>query len=216
VLHPSRRFYAGGSQSVRGYGENQLGPRVLTVDPNVLRGRAVVETDTSFACGNSAAALVSCFAQRSDSLADRDFVERPLGGTTLLLGSAEVRVPIWGPIVGAVFVDGAVLGERTFGDFSNSTAAVTPGFGVRYLSPVGPVRLDIGFKPKAPEVLPVLTQLTDSTGNRLLVDLTGGRGCSRAAGAAQGCRRFPLRESDKALRRVLDRLTLHLSIGEAF
>ena len=30
VLHPRKRFYAGGSQSVRGYGENQLGPRILT------------------------------------------------------------------------------------------------------------------------------------------------------------------------------------------
>jgi outer membrane protein assembly factor BamA len=31
VLHPSKRFYAGGSQSVRGFGENQLGPRILTL-----------------------------------------------------------------------------------------------------------------------------------------------------------------------------------------
>ena len=31
VLHPRKRFYAGGSHSVRGFGENQLGPRVLTV-----------------------------------------------------------------------------------------------------------------------------------------------------------------------------------------
>ena len=33
ILHPRKRFYAGGAQSVRGYGENQLGPRVLTIDP---------------------------------------------------------------------------------------------------------------------------------------------------------------------------------------
>jgi outer membrane protein assembly factor BamA len=216
VLHPSRRFYAGGSQSVRGYGENQLGPRVLTIDPNRLRGRSVASGDTSFACASSAAALSACFAQRGDSLDDTDFVERPLGGTTLLLGSAEVRVPIWGPVLGAVFVDAAVLGERSLGDFANSTAAITPGFGVRYLSPVGPVRLDIGFRPKNPEALPVLTQLTDSTGGRLLVDLTGGKGCSGRSGAAEGCRRFPLREADGAVRRFLDRLTLHLSIGEAF
>jgi outer membrane protein assembly factor BamA len=31
VLHPIKRYYAGGSHSVRGFGENQLGPRVLTV-----------------------------------------------------------------------------------------------------------------------------------------------------------------------------------------
>ena len=36
ALHPRKRFYAGGANSVRGYGENQLGPRILTVDPAKL------------------------------------------------------------------------------------------------------------------------------------------------------------------------------------
>ena len=36
VLHPSKRFYAGGSQSVRGFGENQLGPRILTLPHGFL------------------------------------------------------------------------------------------------------------------------------------------------------------------------------------
>ena len=31
VLHPRKRFYAGGANSVRGYAENQLGPRILTI-----------------------------------------------------------------------------------------------------------------------------------------------------------------------------------------
>src|SRR6185437_6317180 len=38
VLHPRKRFYAGGAMSVRGYGENQLGPRVLTISNDSLRG----------------------------------------------------------------------------------------------------------------------------------------------------------------------------------
>src|SRR5205823_3786386 len=33
LLHPRKRFYAGGSHSVRGYDENQLGPRILTIPP---------------------------------------------------------------------------------------------------------------------------------------------------------------------------------------
>ena len=36
VLHPRKELYAGGASSVRGYGTNQLGPRVLTIDPNKL------------------------------------------------------------------------------------------------------------------------------------------------------------------------------------
>src|SRR5205807_5484904 len=41
VLHPRTRFYAGGAMSVRGYGENQLGPRVLTISEDSLRGLQV-------------------------------------------------------------------------------------------------------------------------------------------------------------------------------
>jgi outer membrane protein insertion porin family len=221
VLHPSKRFYAGGSQSVRGFGENELGPRVLTIDPNLVRGRQVSsKNDTTFTCGGpgrlvSEAALRGCFAQRGDSISDRDFIERPLGGTTLALGSVELRVPIFGPLVGAVFVDGAVLGEKSLSELGKGTGAISPGFGVRYLSPVGPVRVDVGFRPKLTELLPVFTQLdVDTTGTRRLIDLTNNQGCSKSFN--QGCRVFPLRESSSGIRRVLDRITLHLSIGEAF
>ncbi len=215
VLHPSKRFYAGGSQSVRGFGENQLGPRVLTVDPNAIRGRD--SDDATATCpATTASTLAACFAQRGDSITDENFAERPLGGTAVVAGNLEVRVPIAGPLIGAIFLDGALLGERSLGDFTNSTGAITPGFGVRYLSPVGPIRVDVGFRPKLQEALPVLTQVTDASGVRRLVDLTGGRGCTGSSTAADGCRLFPLRESDKAISRFLNRLTLHLSIGEAF
>jgi outer membrane protein insertion porin family/translocation and assembly module TamA len=221
VLQPSKRMYAGGSQSVRGFGENELGPRVLTVDPELIRGRTTGDDGkATYACGGqstivSEAVLRSCFQQRRDSISDREFIERPLGGTTLALGSVELRVPIWGPIIGAAFVDGAILGEKSLSEIGKGTGAITPGVGVRYLSPVGPVRVDIGYRPKLTESLPVFTQLNvDSVGTRRLIDLTSNRGCQTANAA--GCRVFPLKESASTLRRALDRLTLHLSIGEAF
>jgi outer membrane protein assembly factor BamA len=224
VLQPSKRMYAGGSQSVRGFGENELGPRVLTIDPQLIRGARDTTIDhqkhTLYSCGGPSdivteAVLRSCFAQRRDSIADKEFIERPLGGTTLALGSVELRVPVWGPVLVAAFVDGAILGEKSLSEIGNGTGAITPGFGVRYLSPVGPVRVDLGIRPKLTEVLPVFTQLdVDSVGTRRLVDLTNDAGCSNAS--TVGCRRFPLRQSASGIRRLLDRLTLHLSIGEAF
>lgn len=224
VLHPSKRLYAGGSQSVRGFGENELGPRVLTLDPDKIRGRNDTTINRKpvirYACGGntpvvSEQVIRDCFQQRRDSIGDRDFVERPLGGTALALGSVELRVPLFGPVIGAAFVDAAMLGTRSFTDLAKGAGAITPGVGVRYLSPVGPVRVDIGFRPKLVDTLAVFTQLNvDTVGTRRLIDLTQGAGCSSRT--TTGCRQFPLKPSGSALRRALDRLTLHLSIGEAF
>ncbi len=212
ILHPRKRFYAGGSQSVRGFGENQLGPRVLTIDPDVLRGRTVTDDVVSYVCAPSVP-IMEC-SVNAPHLQDRDFQVRPLGGTTLLEGSVELRIPIRRAVVGAVFVDGAILGEASLGSITTGTAAITPGFGVRYESPVGPIRVDLGVRPTLRRAIPVITQISDSTGQRSLVRLGAMTEC---ADGASGCRTFPdPEEQQSTVRRILRRLTLHLSIGQAF
>jgi len=211
ILHPRKRFYAGGSQSVRGFGENQLGPRVLTIDPAKLRGAA----DSSGATPCPAGTPIRECDVNFSGLRDSDFRPRPLGGTTLLEAGIEVRVPVWGPIVGALFLDGAILGEGTLNSITKGTGAITPGFGIRYESPVGPIRVDLGIRPTLREVLPVITQLTDSAGVRTLVDLSPPEGCKSAS--TPGCRAFPDPNSKRSfIDRLTNRLTLHLSIGQAF
>jgi len=213
VLHPRTRFYAGGSQSVRGFGENQLGPRVLTIDPDRLRGRRDSAGMTLFACDPSTP-VQQCDLNR-DGLTDADFRARPLGGTTLLEGGVEVRIPVWGSVVGALFVDGAILGEGTLSSITRGSGAITPGFGVRYESPVGPIRIDLGVRPLLRRALPVITQETDSLGVRRLVDLTLPGGCTAAS--TIGCRVFPAPDEPRSfVNRLVNRLTLHLSIGQAF
>jgi outer membrane protein insertion porin family/translocation and assembly module TamA len=227
VLHPRTRFYAGGGRSVRGFGENQLGPRVLTVSEDAIRGLRTTNQgrDSSFASdpaqGGAAAcaqpgaeALLACFQARRLTLGDGQFVSRPLGGTTLLEGNVELRVPIAGALTGALFVDGAVLGEGSLTDATVGTRAITPGFGVRYRSPVGPVRVDVGFRPAFREVFPVVTEIADTTtGERRLLELARQSGCRDEQ--ATGCRLFP-NERPTGFRAITQRLTLHLSIGEAF
>ncbi len=67
----------------------------------------------------------------------------PVGGSGLLLFNAEYRFPIFGPVGGAVFGDvGNVFAESKI-DFNNLRYGA--GVGVRYLSPVGPLRVDVGF-----------------------------------------------------------------------
>lgn len=211
ILHPRKRFYAGGSQSVRGFGENQLGPRVLTIAASTLKAGVLVGTDTVRTPCSVTAPSAECLV----GLKDNDFQTRPLGGTTLLEGGVELRIPITTYIVAAVFVDGAVLGNGSVTTITKGKAAITPGFGVRYKSPVGPIRVDLGIRPTLKASLPVITEVRDSTGVLRLVDLTGGQGCAGRSSA--GCRSYPGPLSKQSFfNKITNRLTLHLSIGEAY
>jgi outer membrane protein assembly complex protein YaeT len=72
----------------------------------------------------------------------------PVGGEALLETSAELRFPLFGKFRGVAFLDaGNVWLEPR--DVSLSELRYTPGAGVRYDTPVGPVRVDAGFKTKS-------------------------------------------------------------------
>jgi outer membrane protein assembly factor BamA len=205
VLHPRKRFYAGGANSVRGYGESQLGPRILTIDDStLLKGAGNVGGGV---CGLTPETVKFC-DPNSSKLGRQDFIPQPLGGTSLLEGSVEYRVPLplgqtFRHFVGAVFVDGAVVGSgtirgvQTLSNIVRGTGAITPGFGIRYESPVGPIRVDFGINPNRAEDLLVVTAVRDSTGRRKIVPL------ATTKNYAQG-------------KTLLDRLVLHFSIGEAY
>jgi len=191
ILHPRKRFYAGGSHSVRGYGENQLGPRVLTVPIGVLQSH----DSLNLAC-TSGTDVTLC--NPNAGLLDRDFEPRPLGGNFVAEGSVEARFPVWQQLFGAVFVDAGIVKQKTSPDLPKSRAAVTPGFGFRYRSPVGPIRADIGINPGRSETLPVVTE-NIVNGQRTLVTLQQRRVYSPTHGGG-----------------IMNRMILHLSIGEAF
>ncbi|HEV2720638.1 MAG TPA: POTRA domain-containing protein, partial [Thermoanaerobaculia bacterium] len=68
----------------------------------------------------------------------------PLGGRGLFLFNSEYRFPILGAFGGAAFVDAGNVYDESKIRFNNIRYGV--GAGLRYLSPVGPVRFDIGYK----------------------------------------------------------------------
>jgi outer membrane protein insertion porin family len=192
ILHPRKRFYAGGSRSVRGFRENQLGPRVLTIAAATLRKDTV---------GCPASMPITSCDPNSSRFRDLDFDARPLGGNIVVDGSVEMRFPFMLPrLFAAVFVDGGWVSQRINPTLSRSKSAITPGFGARYLSPVGPIRVDIGINRGFSETLPVVTEQLVN-GERQLVTLAQKR-------------RFESVRS--GFRGVLDRMVLHLSIGEAY
>ncbi len=69
----------------------------------------------------------------------------PRGGNALLLLNGELRLPVWRDVGAALFVDGGNVFDRTSQmDLRELRGSV--GFGLRYKSPIGPIRFDIGFK----------------------------------------------------------------------
>jgi outer membrane protein assembly factor BamA len=199
VLHPRKRFYAGGARSVRGFGENQLGPRVLTIDP----ARLLTPSDTGTVAPCTEASIIDGSCDPNVALSNQ-FVPRPLGGNTLIEGSIEYRFQLTQSLRAAVFVDaGTVRGQRLNLPPGNRTG-ITPGFGVRYSSPIGPVRVDLGIRPGLTEDVPVVTQFMGADSTLHLVQLTTPK-------------HYNPREGQTGfLRGITSRLQLHLAIGEAW
>jgi outer membrane protein insertion porin family/translocation and assembly module TamA len=69
----------------------------------------------------------------------------PLGGNSLLALNAEFRGSLWGQLGGVLFVDaGNVWPDEWQYDLGDLRVAV--GTGLRYQTPVGPIRLDFGYQ----------------------------------------------------------------------
>jgi outer membrane protein insertion porin family len=103
-----RSFYAGGSNSIRGWAANDLAP---------IGSEQVIGIE---------------------GISDK-------GGTFLLEGSVELRKHFLENFGFALFAD---YGNTWLGhdQFKWDGVAVATGFGLRYYTPVAPVRMDLGFK----------------------------------------------------------------------
>lgn len=126
---PDQRFYAGGPNSVRGFGANDLGPKVYVVDTS---GVHVTGTDTTFTRVETS----------------------PTGGNGLFVANAELRVPA--PVFPerlqlAGFVDAGEVYIRQRDILSLKSMRVTPGVGFRIVTPLGPVRVDAAYNGYAPQ-----------------------------------------------------------------
>ncbi len=151
IAHPEKRFYAGGSNSVRGYAQNQLGPQVVSVEADRL---LLPQRNNPAVCMPEEVTTLACSAA---GLPETLFSARPTGGTGLLEGGLELRFPVWGTTVGgAAFVDfGRVWEVSSEGNLDHMV--FTPGFGFRYTTPIGPVRIDLAYRGNPVRRVPVIT-----------------------------------------------------------
>lgn len=131
------RFFLGGANTLRGYGENELGTRVI-VDAN---GKRVIDPAT----------------QTPENPEGEWFSPFRVGGRVLLLVNAEIRRRLFGPFGAEAFLDGGNVWERptdihvsnllSFGDRAGyNDMRYTAGLGLRFATPLGPLRLDYGWK----------------------------------------------------------------------
>src|ERR1700678_4119893 len=134
IIQLPERFFAGGGQSLRGFSLNQAGPR----DP----------------CSGF-----------------------PIGGLAILIFNQELRFPMRLPFVGnrlggTVFYDGGnVYRDVSHINFDWKSSSITNlnyfshtiGFGLRYPTPIGPVRVDIGYQlnPAQYQVVPSVTTIPE-------------------------------------------------------
>jgi outer membrane protein insertion porin family len=134
------RFYAGGSVSHRGFPENQAGPR----DIGTPAGPGGIPSQpTGF----------------------------PLGGNAVLINNLELRFPLLGENIGGVLFHDAGNVYRSIGDisvrfhqkndqdFNYMVHAV--GFGIRYKTPVGPVRVDLAYSINPPRFVGFKGNITE-------------------------------------------------------
>ncbi len=69
----------------------------------------------------------------------------PTGGNAMIVLNTELRVPVFGPLQVVGFLDAGNVIDRV-SNFNLGRIRGAAGFGVRYRSPLGPIRVDLGFK----------------------------------------------------------------------
>ena len=209
IVHPQKRFYTGGASSVRGFAQSNLGPRVLFATPTRLLSRG----DGFGWCEPADLADLAC-----DPAQGTDFQPRPTGGTRVLEINAELRFPVASVFEGVVFGDAGQAWGRDQ-TVQLSSLEVTPGVGVRFPSPVGPIRVDLAYRFRGAESLAVVTEVIEpfdpgnpnherivvrnAAGNEMSIDWASTGALSTLAGPVL----FGTNDGG---------LQLHVSIGQAF
>jgi translocation and assembly module TamA len=120
-------------------------PRVVLAGRSAIgtlfgASRADLPADLRFYAGGGGSVRGFAF-QKAGELDNRN---DPIGGRSLFEASGEVRVRLTETIGVVAFVDAGAAFSSSFPDFDDELR-VGVGPGVRYFSPIGPFRLDVGF-----------------------------------------------------------------------
>lgn len=136
-IPPQERLYAGGPTTVRGFSQNEVGS-LIYIAPTVQQ---VPATDT----------LGQPITVLRDTTGSKPRRIVPVGGNSLIVGNMELRLrsPVLPELLQfTLFTDaGEVWNRGATSTLSGVRLKVTPGVQVTAFSPVGPVRVAIGYNP---------------------------------------------------------------------
>ncbi|HVR20057.1 MAG TPA: BamA/TamA family outer membrane protein [Polyangiaceae bacterium] len=124
-----RGFFSGGNGSNRGYGTREIGPHGVV--PFYNPGQSEADILTTCDPTNPEYSPAAC--------------DLPLGGFTLWEASLELRYPLFGALSGTVFGDMSDVAPETL-QYRFNYPHLSVGAGLRYDTPVGPIRFDLGFR----------------------------------------------------------------------
>lgn len=190
------RYFSGGA-GMRGFQQRRLSPQIAVTTRDQIPGCAVAEGEDPNRCD--------------------DATTLPIGGAGLLEGALELRWSVSENWVVALFNDWGLVSEKPLGsgqDWGQSLYTAV-GFGVRYRTPLGPIRVDLGFRlpvggpqqvTNTVETGGTVTQFRSApgcffglgSGNSINDPYSRGPGAASYAGSPDGL------------------CSAHLSIGEAF
>ncbi len=214
-LHPQKRYFAGGPNSVRGFAQFRLGPKLLVAD--ALRHLVRSPEEGGAGCTAQQVNAGTCDARAFVQARPNELGVQAVGGAVSVEGNVELRFPVYGDLLrAAAFVDFGQVWEDEAG-FDLGDVVSTPGLGLRYFSPIGPVRIDVGYYGGRGETLTVVSTgvceiastdecVLDPDREYMFSELRNDRSLRALA--------TPVRWNPR--RSFFDRLQLHFSIGQAF
>ena len=143
----------GGANSVRGFAQFRMGPKLLTTDAVGF----LMADSTKNRCTPDQINNGTCDVEKLLPGNEFQFSTRPVGGEAILEGNVELRIPfIADKLSAATFLDFGQVWRQSK-DVNLNDVVFTPGIGFRYFSAIGPVRIDVGYNPHPSERLEVIT-----------------------------------------------------------
>jgi outer membrane protein insertion porin family len=153
----SERFFSGGSTTLRGFGFEEAGPRVVVPDCVFGSVPPAIPIVSSAPCGS--------FRNQKGELVTLNPFTVPIGGNAMAIVNLEARVGLTRDLQAVPFYDGGNVFESIrdiFGGKDDPARlnpnfrakwAHTVGLGLRFKTPVGALAVDYGYLLNPPEFL---------------------------------------------------------------